>query len=122
MRRNSLKGVGVVIAVLLAGCSTVNDIRQNPPLLSIGSVKGAETVAECIQDGWQNTSLIGGTVGGQLQKLGSRYAVVAPNSETPWHVADVSPNGAGSTVSYRFYRTWQSPPDRVTDVVKRCAR
>lgn len=114
--------IGALAVALLAGCSTVEDIRENPPIVDSHSAKSAESVAECIRDGWQGVSLVGGSVGGQLQKSGGRYAVIAPNSETPWHVADVKPEQGGSRVTYRFYRTWQSPPSGVPAVVSRCLR
>jgi hypothetical protein len=114
--------IGVLAIAVLAGCSTVADIRQNPPIVSLESKKSAESVAECVRDGWQNTRIIGGSVGGQLQKSVEGFAVIAPNAENPWHVADIRSKGTGSIVSYRFYRTWQSPPDDVPETVRRCAR
>ncbi len=117
-----LIGVVAVAVALLAGCATVGEIRANPPVISLTSSSPAEQVAECIRDGWQSTSLIGGSVGGQLQKSGSSFSVIAPNPESPWHVADVAPlAGSASKVTYRFHRTWQSPAASVTDVVKTCA-
>lgn len=106
---------------LLTGCSSVADIRKTPAVLSISSTKPARVVAECIRDGWQSTSIVGGSVGGVLQQSGDKFSVVAPNGESPWHVADVLPVGSGSAVQYRFYRTWQSPSDRVTKVVSDCS-
>lgn len=106
---------------LLSGCSSVADIRKTPAVLSISSAKPARAVAECIRDGWQSTSIVGGSVGGVLQQSGDKFSVVAPNGESPWHVADVFPAGSGSTIQYRFYRTWQSPSDRVTKVVSDCS-
>lgn len=107
---------------LLAGCANVAEIRSGPPVLSLASKKSAVQTAECIRDGWQSTSLIGGSVGGVLQASGGSFSVIAPNAESPWHVADVIPTGGStSKVVYRFHRTWQSPSDRVLDVVKSCA-
>ncbi|MDH0646228.1 hypothetical protein N5D48_05110 [Pseudomonas sp. GD03858] len=114
--------IGAVAVMLLAGCANVADIRSSPPVLSLTSKKSAEQTAECIRDGWQSTSLIGGSVGGVLQKSGGSFSVIAPNAESPWHVADVIPTGGSkSKVVYRFHRNWQEPSDRVLDVVKSCA-
>lgn len=108
---------------LLGGCANVADIRTNPAVLSLNSTKSAEQVAECIRDGWQSTSLVGGSVGGVLQKSGNSYSVIAPNPETPWHIADIVPAAAGaSKITYRFHRTWQAPSAKVVDVVNTCAR
>ena len=108
--------------MMLAGCANVADIRKNPPVLSLSSDKSAELTAECIRDGWQSTSLIGGSVGGVLQKSGAGISVIAPNPESPWHLVDVVPSGlTNSKVYYRFYRTWQSPSDKVINVVKACS-
>lgn len=117
-----MKSIIGVVLVLLAGCATTNDIRTNPPLVKVSSNKPAKSVAECIRDGWQGASLIGGSVGGVLQTSGERYSVIAPNPESPWHVVDVSPTSTGSMVAYHFFRTWQDPSSSVTDVVKNCSR
>lgn len=114
--------IGALAVALLAGCSNVADIRSNPALLSISSEKPAKAVAECVRDGWQSTSIIGGSVGGILQQSGERFSVVAPNGESPWHVVDVVPKGGGSIAQYHFYRTWQSPNDMVTKVVSDCSK
>lgn len=108
---------------LLGGCANVADIRANPAVLSLNSTKSAEQVAECIRDGWQSTSIVGGSVGGVLQKSGNSYSVIAPNPETPWHIADIDPATVdASKITYRFHRTWQAPSGKVVDVVKACAR
>lgn len=108
--------------LFLAGCSNVTEIRQTPPVLSISTTHDARSVAECIRDGWQSASIIGGTVGGVLQQSGDRYSIIAPGPENPWHVVDISPSRGGATVNYHFYRTWQSPTKPVTDVVTRCSK
>jgi len=114
--------IGTMAAALLAGCSSVADVRNTPAVLSLSSAKPALAVAECIRDGWQSTSIVGGSVGGILQQSGEKFSVVAPNGESPWHVVDVTPSGTGSRVQYRFYRTWQSPSDKVTHVVSYCSK
>lgn len=114
--------IGALAMVLLAGCSSVADIRTKPAVLSLSSVKPAKVVAECIRDGWQSTSIIGGSVGGILQQSGESYSVIAPSSESPWHVVDVSPIKTGSSIQYRFYRNWQSPSDKITKVVSDCSK
>jgi len=114
--------VGALAIMLLVGCSSVADIRSTPALLSLHSEKPAKAVAECIRDGWQATSIIGGSVGGTLQQSGEKYSVIAPSGESPWHVVDVTPVKTGSAIQYRFYRTWQSPSDKVTKVVMDCSK
>lgn len=116
-----MRVVTVAVALmLLAGCSSVAEIRTTPAVLSLSSTKPAKAVAECIRDGWQATPIVGGSVGGILQQSGERFSVIAPNSESPWHVADVVPVGSGSIVRYHFFRTWQSPSAQVTKVVSDC--
>lgn len=112
--------VVLVWLALLAGCASVNDTRSNPPLLSLQSSKPAPGVAECIRDSWQSTTVLGASIGGILQSTGGRYSVLAPDAQAPLHVVDVTPKGSGSFVQYHFYRTWQSPLQRVTDAVKAC--
>lgn len=114
--------IGAAVVALLAGCSSVADVRTTPAVLSINSNKPAKAVAECIRDGWQSTSIVGGSVGGILQQSGDKFAVIAPNAEAPWHVVDVLPTGAGSSIKYRFYRTWQSPSDKITKIVSDCSK
>lgn len=113
--------IGLALA-MLEGCSSISDIRANPPTVELTTRCPANEVAECIRDGWQDIRIIGGSIGGVLQSSGERYSVIAPNAEMPWHVADVTPYGKGSRVSYHFYRTWQSPMERVIEVVKGCSR
>lgn len=113
---------GALGLLVLGGCANVADIRANPPVLSLKSTKSAEQVAECIRDGWQSTSIIGGSVGGVLQKSGNSYSVIAPNPETPWHIADIAPLAVdASKITYRFHRTWQAPSEKVLSVVRSCA-
>ncbi|HFL7941860.1 TPA: hypothetical protein ACG5DM_004975 [Pseudomonas putida] len=114
--------IGAVGLMLLAGCATVADVRATPPVLSLTSARPAEQVAECIRDGWQSTSLTGGSVGGLLQKSGSGFSVIAPDPVSPWHIADIAPTGTStSKVIYRFHRKWQAPGANIINVVKTCA-
>lgn len=116
-----MKCVALAIAlVLMAGCASVADTRSNPPLLTLYSQKPARDLAECIRDRWQSTTVMGASIGGILQSSGDRYSVLAPDAQAPLHLVDVEPSKGGSTVQYHFYRTWQSPLDRVTDAVKAC--
>lgn len=118
-----MKCAALAIAlVFMAGCASVADTRSNPPLLTLNSQKPARDLAECIRDRWQSTTVLGASIGGILQSSGSRYSVLAPDAQAPLHLVDVEPSKGGSTVRYHFYRTWQSPLDRVTDAVKACAR
>lgn len=120
-RHASLSGA-VLSFLVFSGCSTVQDIRETPPVARLHSAKSAEELAECIVNSWQSVSLIGGSVGGQIQKSGSSYSVIAPNAETPWHVADILPLvDGGSNVTYRYHRTWQSPNSKVVSAIKACA-
>ena len=112
----------VAMAVaMLAGCTSVADTRSTPPLISLKSSKPAGKVAECIRDGWQGTTVLGAGIGGVMQTSGDRFTVMAPDSQSPLHLVDVTPVKGGSAVRYHFYRTWQSPLERVTDVVRSCA-
>lgn len=117
--RNLVVATGLAI---LAGCASVADTRSNPPLLNLSSQKPAREVAECIRDSWQGTTVLGASVGGILQMSGNRYSILAPDAQAPLHLVDVEPSKIGSTVRYHFYRTWQSPLERVTDAVKACAQ
>ncbi|WP_342615938.1 hypothetical protein Q7W52_10115 [Pseudomonas kurunegalensis] len=112
----------VMVLAVLAGCASVSDTRSNPPLITLTSTKSAQVVAECIRDRWQSTTVLGASIGGILQSSGKRYSVLAPDAQAPLHLVDVEPSKSGSTVRYHFYRTWQSPLDRVVDAVKACAR
>lgn len=114
--------IAAVVGVMLAGCSSVADTRSNPPLLSLKSSKPAGVVAECIRDGWQGTTVLGAGIGGIMQSSGNRFTVMAPDAQSPLHLVDVAPSKNGSTIRYHFYRTWQSPLERVTDVVRSCAK
>lgn len=114
--------IGALGLALVVGCASVSDTRSNPPLLDLGSQKPAKDVAECIRDSWQSTTILSVSVGGTLQSSGNRYSVLAPDAQAPLHLVDVEPSKGGSTVKYHFYRTWQSPLERVTDAVKACVK
>ena len=109
-------------AAWLSGCSSVSETRANPPVLQLSSSHKASDVAECIRDGWQGTTVLGAGIGGILQSSGDRYTILAPDAQSPLHLVDVFPNKSGSSIRYHFYRTWQSPLERVTDVVRSCAK
>lgn len=112
--------IGALGLALLAGCANVADTRSNPPLLSLNSQRPALEVAECIRDSWQSTTVVGASLGGVMQKSGDRYSVLAPDTQAPLHLVDIVPDEAGSFIQYHFYRTWQSPLERVTDAVRKC--
>lgn len=108
------------MSLILPGCSTIEEVREKPALLEFRTSASAKDVAECIRDGWQAISVLGGPLGGDMQSSGARYTVVAPNVEQPWHVVDVMPTAKGTQVSYHFKNTWQSPLERIVQVVRSC--
>lgn len=114
--------IGAVGLTFLAGCASVSDTRSNPPLLTLSSPTPARAVAECIRDSWQSTTVLGSSIGGTLQISGNRYSILAPDAQAPLHLVDVDPTNSGSEIRYHFYRTWQSPLQRVTDAVRACAQ
>lgn len=116
--RTFMAALGVL---MLAGCASVGDTRRNPPLLELHSSRQPKQVAECVRDAWQNTTVLGASVGGVLQSSGSRYSILAPDAQSPLHLVDVTPAPGGSRISYHFYRTWQTPLQRVPDAVRSCA-
>jgi hypothetical protein len=113
--------IGVMGLVVLAGCANVGDTRSNPPLLELYTTKQPKQAAECVRDAWQNTTVLGASVGGVLQSSGDRFSILAPDVQAPLHLVDVTPAQEGSRISYHFYRTWQTPLQRVLDAVKSCA-
>ncbi|MBK4988484.1 hypothetical protein [Pseudomonas sp. S36] len=113
--------IGAIVVAALAGCASVGDTRSNPPLLELKSSRQPQQVAECIRDAWQNTTVLGVSVGGILQASGARYSVLAPDAQAPLHLVDVTAAPGGSTIRYHFYRTWQSPLERVKDAVRSCS-
>lgn len=112
--------VAMMGLAMLAGCANVADTRSNPPLLSLSSHRPALDVAECIRDSWQSTTVVGASLGGVMQKSGDRYSVLAPDTQAPLHLVDIVPDKGGSFIQYHFYRTWQSPLERVIDAVRKC--
>lgn len=113
--------IGAVGLALLAGCASVGETRSNPPLLELDSRMQPRQAAECVRDALQSTTVLGAGVGGVLQSSGDRFSVLAPDVQAPLHLVDVTPARGGSRIRYHFYRTWQSPLDRVLDAVKSCA-
>lgn len=120
VNRVRILAVGLGLASL-AGCATVGDTRNNPSLLELDSRLQPQQAAECVRDAWQRTTVLGASLGGVLQSSGGRLSVLAPDAQSPVHLVDVTPTQGGSHISYHFYRTWQSPLQRVLDAVMSCA-
>ena len=113
--------IGAMGLALLAGCAGVGETRTNPPLLELDSSMQPRQAAECVRDAWQNTTVLGASVGGILQSSGDRFSILAPDAQAPLHLVDITPTESGSRITYHFYRTWQSPLDRVLEAVRSCA-
>lgn len=86
MRRGS---VVVVAALVLGGCASVEELRQRAPEGTFATAKPAESVAECIRDGWESQKFGGAAYPVASQKSGDRYTVVSPNNGAPIELADV---------------------------------
>ncbi|MFP9227613.1 hypothetical protein [Pectobacterium cacticida] len=49
-----MKNLIIILCIILAGCKTLGDVRQNKPSLVFESNKTVNSVSECILYGWEN--------------------------------------------------------------------
>ncbi|MDF7760799.1 hypothetical protein PU683_14860 [Kosakonia cowanii] len=80
----------------IAGCSSMQDLRKEPPSNTYQSKKQIDAVAECILTGWQE----------QSQKYGSVYIQPHDGGKTIFtqsqlEMADLKPEGEVTNIEFR---------------------
>lgn len=92
-----------VALLVLAGCATVDDVRQFPAESVHYSEKPAAEIAECVHDAWQNVTFFGAPYEADVSRLGQRYTV-AVTPASPSELADIITEGERTRVEFRHGR------------------
>lgn len=106
-----------VLALGLAGCASVSEMRKGEPAFSASTSKSPQQVSKCILSGWQEKSARYGDV--YLQPLGEGFSVLSAGNV---EVADITPIASGTDIKFYHksgifsYRT-----DARVDVIKHCS-
>lgn len=93
------KVMGAVLAVL-AGCSSMVELRDAGPYRSFHSSQATEKAAECVLFAWQNQSLAGVHYDASIQPLPGGGRTVVSQGQVEF--ADIRQAGAASEISVYF--------------------
>ncbi|WP_085640140.1 MULTISPECIES: hypothetical protein [unclassified Pseudomonas] len=111
--------LGVVGALLLTGCSTMEEKRAEGPARSFTSNKDAATVAECSLFAWQSQKWAGVIHEVTIQPLqgGGKTIVSVGQPE----FADFIPTASGSEVKVYFVANiFETRRDRRAEAIRGC--
>jgi len=106
----------LALALGLAGCASVSEMRQDKPAFSVSTNKSPQQVSQCVLSGWQEKSARYGDV--YLQPFGEGFSVLSAGNV---EVADITPLAPGTDIKFYHksgifsYRT-----DARVDVIKQC--
>ncbi|MDH0747092.1 2-oxoacid ferredoxin oxidoreductase [Pseudomonas sp. GD03842] len=89
---------GAVALAMLAGCTSMSEVRSAGPAQVYSSEKPAAAVAECIKVSWANVQLFGDVADVFMEngKAGD-FTVYTTESE---YFADVSGKGGATTINF----------------------
>ncbi|MBC3437994.1 hypothetical protein HU735_21470 [Pseudomonas sp. BW16M2] len=111
--------IGLVSALALAGCATMDEKRADGPSRHLVSQKDPATVAECTLYAWQSQKWGGAIHEVYLQPLrgGGKTVVSAGEAE----FADFLPSAVGTDIKVYFMTTiFESRRDRRADAIRGC--
>ncbi|CNC67656.1 hypothetical protein B7R74_02425 [Yersinia pseudotuberculosis] len=108
-----------LVVLVLAGCSSISEMRERGPHLEFKSKKEAQVLATCITMEWQKFRVVGGgATDVSMSLLPNGFSVFTPNQT---EVADVHNIDNGSTVNF-FVQTglfdWRI--NQRVDGIKKC--
>lgn len=104
---------------MLAGCSSMADLRQSEPIAKYHSGRPPQEVAECILFAWQGQKFGGQQWDAFMQPFQGGHTVFTPQQ---LEVADVVKSGQGSEI--KFYAQgglMQWRLNKRTDAINACA-
>ncbi len=82
-----------LLALLVAGCATMDEMREDKLYASYTTSKPAKQVAECIRDEWMRKKYVGSPMSAVLQESPDRYTVTSPGVGSPVEFVDVLKDG-----------------------------
>lgn len=111
--------IGLLLAMLLTGCASMNEKRADGPSITFRSGKDVTTLSECVLEGWQNQSLAGAHYDVSIQPFtgGGKTVVTAGQVE----FADFVTDGTGTQAKVYFQSglmDWRK--NRRIDALKSC--
>lgn len=115
-----MKPVGSVALVVLAGCSSMAELRQSEPIAKYYSESPPQAVTECILFAWQGQKFGGQQWDAFMQPFQGGYTVFTPGQ---LEVVDVITSGHGSEV--KFYAQGGMMQWRInkrTDAISVCTK
>ncbi|WP_330208967.1 lipoprotein [Pseudomonas sp. Z13] len=109
--------IAAVAVVMLAGCSTPNDLKSNKPTISSSSSKAPKQYALCVFPKWQeerSTSTMSETEDG--------YRLIVATDMMTDEVLEIVKSGNGSRVALYQRMPWAKMVGRgaIEDAVRRC--
>lgn len=110
-----MKKLFVTLGILgLLGCTSMQDMRENQPILVASSDKNPSELAQCILQKWQLQTVFNVF----MQPRGNGFTVYL---EGQWEVADIDAIGKNSKVSlYKKGSMFDGPYKKYTDWVNEC--
>lgn len=109
----------LAFAIMLAGCSTPGELRNESAAQTFASVKDAKTVATCVIDGFEEVFKTAG-VSGKPTETGYTVSVgvgVAFGKDTAV-VVDIANTASGSITTFYSKMLWGD--GKVTKVLNKC--
>lgn len=94
------KLIGLVAIAALAGCSSMDELREGRPSDVFNSARPVDQAAECVLFAWQNQSLAGVHYDVALQPLPGGGKTVVSQGQTEF--ADVAAVPGGARISVYF--------------------
>ncbi|WNN49883.1 hypothetical protein RIN58_07225 [Siccibacter colletis] len=104
------------LIILLTGCKSLSDIRNEQPNNVFSSAKGVDEVAECILYGWQSKSYIDGPMKAYIQPLPNGKTVYTDNFI---EVADIEKIDDLNLI-IKFYSQGRLHRDEMRAVISKC--
>lgn len=82
-----------LIALLVAGCATMDEMREDKLYASYTTSKPVKQVAECIRDEWMRQKYVGSPMSAVLQESSGKYTIVSPGVGHAVEFVDVLVDG-----------------------------
>lgn len=93
--------IGLVAAMLLAGCSTPGDLKASDPTISTTTTKAPKQYALCVFPRWQDARS-----GGSMSETESGYRLLIANDMNTDELLEINKSKSGSRVALYERLAW----------------